>query len=248
MDKKKLNDNKLRMKKYILIVILIATCGIFFQSCNKQKYYYDTGLAKAKYDGNVLQYLQNNQYHMFDSLSKVIKLAGMEDVFENDSITFFAMADTAIKYSIEFLNSTLAMQGKDTISDLSQLSAAFWKEELSLYLFTGIHRLSDYPQIDFSNIVAYGGGYYKSYGGKVMNIGVVYNSVNNVQYQGYRQLYLNYFSGDVPPSVFIYTVPVASSDINPTNGIVHALQFTSQYFGFNPVDFTNEAIAIGLNN
>lgn len=242
------------MKKYISILILVAACGIAFQSCQKQKYYYDTGLAKGKYDGTVLQYLQNNQYHMFDSLTKVIKLAGMEDVFQNDSITFFAMADTAIRYSVQMLNSYLVSQGKDTVSDLSQLSQAFWKQELSLYIFDGVHRLNDYPQIDFNNLVVYSGGYYKSYGGKIMNIGVVYNSVGGVQYQGYRQLYLNYFSGDVPPSTFIYTVPVASSDINPTNGIVHALQFTNpadgstQYFGFNWVDFVNQAIAIGLSN
>lgn len=242
------------MKKCIPILILIAVGITVFQSCQKQKYYYDTGLAKAKYNGTVLQYLQNNQYHMFDSLTKVIKLAGMEDVFQNDSITFFAMADTAIQYSVRFLNSYLALQGKDTISDLSQLSQSFWKQELSLYLFDGVHRLNDYPQIDFGNLVVYSGGYYKSYGGKVMNIGVVYNSVGGVQYQGYRQLYLNYFSGDVPPATFIYTVPVASSDINPTNGIVHALQFTNptdgstQYFGFDPIDFMNQAVATGLSN
>ncbi len=218
------------MKKNILILISLAFFCIAFQRCQKQKYYYDTGLANAKYDGDILQYLQNNQYHMFDSLVKVIGLAGMNDIFEKDSITFFAMADTAIRHSVQFLNTALDAQGKDTITDLAQLSPAFWKEELSLYLFVGIHRLSDYPQIDYSNLVAYGGGYYKSYGEKVMNIGVVYNSAGDVQYQGYRQLYINYFSGDVPPSAFIYSVPVASSDINPTNGIVHALQFTDQYF------------------
>ena len=235
------------MKKVLLILTVILSVGVMMTGCKKQQYYFDTGVANAKFNGSILQYLESNQYHMFDSLVKVIKLAGMEDVFQNDSITFFAMADTAIQTSIMFLNSNLALQGKDTISDLAQLSPAFWQQELSLYLFTGVHRLNDYPQIDFGNLLVFGGGYYKSYGSKIMNIGVVYNSVGGVQYEGYRQLYLTYFAGDVPPPTFTFDVPVASSDINPTNGIVHALTYANQYFGFNPSDFTNAAIAIGIS-
>ncbi|HEU0227792.1 MAG TPA: hypothetical protein VFQ86_08645 [Arachidicoccus soli] len=236
------------MNRNINGFILICMLLLVLSSCQKQKYYYDTGLSKAAYNGTVMDYLENNPYHLFDSVVKVIKLAGMENVFQSDSITFFAPADTCIYASIANLNSQLVSRGKDTISDLAQLSPEFWKEEISLYLFSGVHRLKDYPQIDPSNMQVFPGGYYPSYNGKVMHVGVIFNTVNGVQYAGYRQLMIDYFTGSTPPTGYLtWQTLVASSDINPSNGIVHVLQYPSHFFGFNPSDFANEAIAKGID-
>ncbi|SDZ96625.1 hypothetical protein SAMN05192529_10567 [Arachidicoccus rhizosphaerae] len=253
------------IKKFFgwLCLVVIAAAG--FSACHKDDYYIDTGLHNAKYEGTVMDYLENNQYHLFDSLCKVIRLAGMEDIFTNDSITFFAPADTCIKSSVEYLNQQLLLKGKDTVTSLAQLPASFWKKELSLYLFQGVHRLKDYPQIDPLAMQVYGGQYYSSYGGKVMNIGVYFNDVNGVKYAGYRQLMLGYFAGETPPDFLPYLIPVASSDINPYNGIVHVLQYTQKviyyssdsddalttllpvYFGFEPYQFVQDALAAGID-
>lgn len=232
--------------------------------CKKNDYFIDTGLHKADYNGTVMEYLEQNPHHLFDSLCKVIRLAGMEDVFNNDSITFFAPADTCIMASVATLNQSLLLKGKDTVTDLGQIDASVWKRELSLYVFKGVHRLKDYPQIDPLAMQVYGGQYYASYSGKVMNIGVYFQDVNGVKYAGYRQLVLGYFSGETPPDFLPYLIPVASSDIHPKNGIVHVLQFTQKviyvnengdqttevfpvFFGFQPYDFVTEAIAEGID-
>jgi len=260
-----IKDSNMNIKKIIGCVGMVITFGLVVTSCHKDDYYIDTGLHKAEYNGTVMDYLEQNQYHLFDSLCKVIRLAGMEDVFKNDSITFFAPADTCILSSVAYLNAQLLLKGKDTITGLDQLPASFWEKELSMYLFKGVHRLKDYPQIDPLAMQVYGGQYYSSYGGKVMNIGVQFNDVNGVKYAGYRQLMLGYFSGETPPDFLPYLIPVASSDINPFNGIVHVLQYTRVvtltntdsdetnqlvlpvYFGFEPYEFVQNALAAGID-
>lgn len=252
------------LKKIFYLILIIVSTGLFVSGCKKNDYFLDTGLHKADYDGTIMEYLEQNPHHLFDSLCKVIRLAGMEDVFNNDAITFFAPADTTILSTIHELNMSLLVKGKDTITDLSQVSSEVWKKELSLYIYKGIHRLKDYPQLDPAAMQAYGGQYYQSFNGKVLNIGVVFSDVNGVKYAGYRQLCLGYYPGETPPDFIPYLIPVASSDIHPKNGIVHVLQFTQTlhytntegeeredtfpvYFGFLPFDFISEAIAKGID-
>jgi len=237
------------MKNYFKIfVFCFGAILTVVVGCQKDQYYVDSGISSAKYDGTVLDYLQDNPYHLFDSVIKVIKLAGMENTFKSDSITFFAPSDTCIAASISYLNFQLAQKGKDTISNLNQLPAEFWRKELSLYLFKGLHRLKDYPQVDPDNLQVFPGGYFPSFGGKVMHVGVIFNTVNGVQYAGYRQLMINYFTGSTPPAGYLtWETLVASSDINPYNGIVHVLQYPSHKFGFSEFDFANEAMAVDIS-
>lgn len=252
------------LRKFFILGSLLCIAVTMISGCKKNDYFIDTGLHKADYDGTVMEYLEQNPHHLFDSLCKVIRLAGMENVFNHDSITFFAPADTCIMASVATLNQSLLLKGKDTITNLAQIDPAVWKKELSLYLFKGVHRLKDYPQIDPLAMQVYGGQYYSSYGGKVMNIGVFFQDVNDVKYAGYRQLVLGYFTGSTPPDFLPYLIPVASSDIHPKNGIVHVLQFTQKviyfnddgdqtieifpvFFGFQPFDFVTEVIAQGID-
>lgn len=253
------------IKKYLAGFGFIIMGALLFSACHKDDYFIDTGVHKAQYEGTVMEYLEQNPHHLFDSLCKVIRLAGMEDIFQKDSITFFAPADTTILSSIAQLNQQLLLKGKDTITRMDQIASSVWKRELSMYLFKGVHRLKDYPQIDPLAMQVYGGQYYSSYSNKVMNIGVYFSDVNGVKYAGYRQLMLGYFSGETPPDFLPYLIPVASSDINPYNGIVHVLQYTQTviykepdsdditevilpvFFGFEPYDFAAEAIAAGID-
>lgn len=228
-------------------------------SCKKNAYFHDSGTHEADYDGSVFEYLQNHKYHQFDSLCKVIQLAGLEDVFHNESITFFAPADTTIKRTIQVINRNFYNRGKDTITSLHQLSSKFWKKQLSYYLFKGERRLKDYPQIDPGLIQTFPGQFYDSYQGKKMLIGVIFNSAGGVQYAGYRQIIINYFSGVLPPTgVLSYANLIATSDIHPKNGIIHALQYSNlntstgyglrsnMIFGFSEFDVIADAEQIGI--
>lgn len=252
-----MNKNNCNKLFFLVLCALSVASG-----CKKNNYFIDTGTHNADYNGTVFEYLQNHPHHQFDSLCKVIRLAGMENTFQKEPITFFAPADTTIKKSVRLLNIELNLIGKDTISDLRQLSPEFWKKQLSLYLFKGERRLKDFPQLDPARLQTFPGQYYESYGGKIMLIGTVFYSAGGVEYAGYRQLTLGYFTGNVPPTgvLLSFANAVASSDIHPVNGIVHALQWSNarigegsgtfvintEYFGFNPFDFITDAKQIGL--
>lgn len=251
----------MKINYLFIAALVISFCSITGVGCQKDKYFHNSGTHEADYNGTIFQYLQNHQYNQFDSLCKVIQLAGMENVMQNENITFFAPPDTTIKSSIRQLNSHLFRIGRDTITNLSQLSSEFWKKQLSYYVFAGERRLKDYPQLDPGLLQTFPGQYYDSYQGKKMLIGVIFNNAGGVKYAGYRQLVISYFSGIIPPTGALpYANLIASSDIHPKNGIIHALQYTNirvgtgasirntLYFGFNQTDFINDALQIGLSN
>lgn len=224
--------------------LLIAGFIIGFSSCQKD-YYKDSGIHDPNYNGTVLDYLKSRN-DLFDTLVHVIHLAGMDDVFQSNTITFFAPADSSIKRSIRVLNRVLYTSGRDTVSKLSQISPDVWRSALSLYLFEGKHLLNDYPQLDLNAKPAFPGQYYTSYQGRSMNIGVIYNNAGGVQYAGYRQLVISYIPSLSSPQDGWITERVASVNIQPTNGVIHALRYSNHFFGFGVNDFVQNAIEQGI--
>lgn len=217
----------------IFLFILLAT------ACKKDDYYLDTGTIDPHYKGTILDYLKEKPFY-FDTLVSVIKLAGMEEVFTKDTVTFFAPTDHSIQNTVMILNVNLYALGKDTIKTLGEVPPEVWKKYLSFYLFKGINELKDYPQIDFELLRTYPGQNYVSYNNRVMNIGVVYNSANDVKYVGYRQLYLTYIEKPAQIMKSYQNAPVASSNIKPLNGVIHVLSDQHFFFGFSPFDFVND--------
>lgn len=259
----------LKLIKIIAPVLLLAIG--FLSGCKKDSYFHDSGVHDAKFNGSVLEYLHSKPVH-FDSLSRVIKIAGMEEVFSKETITFFAPTSGSVHQSVKFLNYYLRTTGKDTVVNLEQLKPEFWRKMLALYVFKGNSGLKDYPQIDTAAMQAYPGQGYNSYSvdnepGRTMNIGVIYNSAGGVKYAGYRQLMLSYIYDYASPTRGLILNRVASSDIAPLNGRVHVLQSTyplklvfvkpdgttaevmtqqPQYFGFDISNFVLTAIAMGI--
>jgi len=230
---------KTMMRKYIIPIVCSAMLIVTVSSCSKDKYYKDGGLANANFNGTILQYLESRP--QFDTIAQIVKLAGLEDVFTKENITFFAPTDEVIRRTIgqvyphdealssgfepqEDLNKTLFKYGKDTIKNLSDIPGPIWKKYLMRYVLKGSYYLKDFPQLDFDLRPLYPGGYYYGYNQDLSNIGVVFHTANTVKYSGYRQLCIagipdqsnpqNYYNG---------AAPVSSSDIHPTNGVVHSL-------------------------
>jgi hypothetical protein len=230
--------------KTIIAVFIIAAC--FLAGCKKDSYYYDTGVHQAKYDGTILDYLKAKPF-IFDSLVLAIKVAGMEDVFQKENVTFFAPPSSCIHKAIVNLNTDLRNNGKDTVSQLGQVQQQVWKDMLSEYVFKGSYLLKDIPQIDTLALSAFPGQGYVSYGGRTMNIGVFYNSANGVKYVGYRQLILSFIPDFSNPTVGLLNVPIATSDIQPTNGVIHALQFQNHVLGFDSRRFITAAESAGIS-
>lgn len=248
------------MKKLtIKAILLIAVCICLFSACQKEKYYFDSGIQKGNYDGSILAYLKSKPTY-FDTLTKVIQIAGMNEVFDKQNITFFAPTSSSIYKSVKGLNAFLRQNGRDTVAKLEQIKPEAWKELLSQYIFKGTNKLKDYPQIDTLNIAAFPGQGYTSISGRTMNIGVLYNDAGLVKYAGYRQLYISYIPNYADPKVGLINAPVASSDISPSNGVVHVLAqegflvvpgstsvWKSKHnFGFNTNLFINTVQSYGV--
>lgn len=236
----------------ILFVMLLAglAVAVVTSSCKKNDYT-DTGLAQAKFNGTILQYLESKPLY-FDTLAKIIKLAGMENTFNNEEITFFAPPDPTIQLGITKLNQALLSVGRDTVSKLEDIKPQAWKNLLSLYIFRGTNRLKDYSQVDTMALDTYSGQGYLSYNNTPFNIGVIYNDAKNdnvtVKYAGYRQLMISYIPDWTQPKKYWINTLVSSSDINPNNGIVHSLRIKNHVFGFHPSIFMQIAAAEGIGN
>ncbi len=231
------------MKAYLKYIKKATLCFLsalvlMFGAC-KKSYYVDGGLSDPNFKGNMLQYLQAKPFY-FDTVATVIKMAGLEQNFQQDDMTFFAPTDHAIGRIILYTNQYLYQSGKDTIKTLSEISPAIWRKYLERYMFHGANKLKDYPQVDLLIKALYPGQNYYSYGGDILNIGVVYDDVNGIKYAGYRHLVISYIP-DLNQPLTWYTNYISSSDIKPTNGVVHTLNDYT-LFGFNS-DFINDVYA-----
>jgi hypothetical protein len=218
----------------------IALCSVFLMfligACKQDDYYLDGGKANPQFSGNVLQYLESNPTK-FDTLVRIIRIAGLEDMFSNEEITFFAPTDEVFRRTIgqvnripQFendpyvgkLNQGLFELGKDTITQFEDVPAEIWKKYLLRYVFRGKMRLRDYPQLDFGLRQLYPGGYFQTYERDLANIGVVFNTANDIRYAGARQISISYIPDPSNREGF-YAAAVATSDVQPTNGVVHVL-------------------------
>ncbi|TJZ59737.1 hypothetical protein FAZ15_12605 [Sphingobacterium olei] len=244
------------MKKYI-IRNLFFTClmGLILGSC-QDKYFIDSGVHESHYDGTVVDYIKMRK-DVFDSLYKVIQLCELESVLNQKGVTFFAPGDQSIRKAVFALNEALYLTGRDSIYTLDQVDPAVWREYLSMYIYNDTYLLKDIPQVDTLNLNIYPGQGFESYGGTNMNLGVNYNDVISeiredefqiVKYAGYRQLFISYIrnTGNVGSFGSMVNAPVATSDIQTSNGVIHALEYRRHTFGFVTSNFVNAAITKGI--
>jgi len=235
------------MKKHTIITFLAAVVLVLV-GCQKKDYFEDGGKHEATFNGSILDFLKSKP-GMFDSLTKVIQLAGMESVFENEEITFFAPADSSISNTIHTINLTLRQRGLKEVTNLNQIKPSVWRKQLNRYVFKGKKSLTDYPQLDPENLSAFPGQIYASYDGDIMNIGSVYGAAGGVSYAGYRQLMISFIPSVSTPLDYLswYSATVASVNIAPRNGYVHALRYTFHPFGFDTNQFFEQALLAGID-
>ncbi|NGM61610.1 hypothetical protein G5B30_06730 [Sphingobacterium sp. SGG-5] len=243
-------------KKITYYIFSFTMLIVTFSSC--QKYYIDSGTHAPKYDGTVMEYIKMRK-DIFDSLYKVIQLSGLESELNRNGVTFFAPGDASIRKSIYALNEVLHILGRDTVYTLDQIDAEVWREYLSMYIYTNTYLLKDIPQLDTNNMNVYPGQAFLSIGNQNMNMGVLYNDVvskgdNNqqqvVKYGGYRQLYLSYIVdvSNTEAAGGMVNSPVATSDIQTNNGVIHALEYRRHTFGFVVNNFINSAYTKGIKD
>lgn len=229
----------------ITAVLLGVIIGL--AACKRDDYYVDGGRANPRFNGTVLEFLASKP--QLDTIAEIVRLAGLEEVFNTHEFTFFAPSDENIKMLIGQVNyqgtdpalkgnnanNQLYNLGLDTIRTLADIDSAIWRKYLERYMFRGKNKLMDYPQIDPELLQTFGGQNYYAYNNTVSKIGVVYHDAvsgdTRLKYMGYRQLHIGYIPNLSEPDNWTL-IPIASSDIEPDNGIVHVLDFTQTRFGY----------------
>ena len=217
---------------------LLGLCALCIGTACQDKYYEDGGLANPNYDGSMLNFLETHP--KFDTIARVIKLAGLENDFSQKDFTFFAPTDKSVRRLILNINVNLRQSGKDTIATLDEIEPETWKKAIQGHMFSGINRMKDYYQLDLGNPGLYPGQYYKALNSNIVNIGVTYADINGIQYAGVRRIAFSYIP-DYNQMTSWYTVNVQTHDLKPKNGIVHALedQGTVQF-----LDLFREVLAV----
>lgn len=239
--------NKMKIWHFVIILMIIP---LFLNNCTDDSYLIDGGTSNPYYDGTIMEFLKSrspgsdpkNDY--FSDLIKIIEIADMEEVFEKENITFFAPTNWSIRRSMDVLNGEWYLMGNDSIKDLKQIKSSVWKEYLSMYILKDKYLLKDIPQIDTTAIAAYPGQTYISYGGLPMNAGVVYGDANGVKYAGPRQIIYSYIY-DITTSDMLNAY-IATSNIQPNNGVVHVINLTNHAFGFESRSFAMRAREEGI--
>lgn len=233
---------KLTDMRYLIVAVIMLLCGA---SCQNKDYLDDGGTADPYYNGTVMQFLESRP-DLFTDLVEVIHYAEMDDIFDRDEITFFAPTDWSIRRSMEGLNDYwYNLQGRDSVSQITQVKPEVWRELLSLYIIEDRYVARDIPQLDTVAMDAYPGQAFVSYNERPMNMGLVHHDANGIKYAGYRQLLYSYVNDFVNSD--LTNAYVATSDIQPINGVVHVLRFIDHDFGFNQSMFISEAVAAGID-
>ncbi len=227
------------MKKIFACMLFLAAGCMLFSSCKKDEYYKDGGLANPIYNGTIYDYLTEKTLY-FDSVKHIIDLAGMKDMFTNDTITFFAFTDDAIKAAMDDLNAQRFMNQEDSVK-MEDLGAEVWKQFISMYILRGKRLAGSFPRMARDNIRAFPGINYIMLNGYILNIGLEYTNYRGVEAIGPRILYLTDVTFDPRDFRNNSNVRVASSDIQPRNGVIHALTYL-HVLGFRGGEFRRVAL------
>jgi uncharacterized surface protein with fasciclin (FAS1) repeats len=216
------------MKRLPFIVTLLLLATLLLNACRKD-YYVDGGLADPHYNGSIYDYLVNTPY-WFDTVSYIIDRAGMKEMLQGETVTFFSPTDDAVKVVMNALNEYRYYNVQDSVH-LEDIDPEVWKYFLSMYVLKGKYLAKQFARVDPVNVYAYPGINYVMNGGYVLNIGLIYQNYNNVEAVGPRILRLTDITYDPQNFQNNPSIIVATSDIQPTNGVLHVLN-NNHVFGF----------------
>jgi len=236
-----------------MIGLFLLVVGVI--ACKKDKYFEDSGVHEERFNGTMMDYLDSKAKRPidpFDTLVQVIRFAGLEETVKKESITFFAMPDPSIIKAIIRLNRQLYLTGRDTIHSFSEVKPAVWRYFLTQYMVKGDYGLIDIPQVDTLNLNAFPGQLYQTLNPvEPLNVGVFYHDLKNeetvIKYKGPRQILISYIPSTSSPPIGWYNTFIASSNIKPTNGRVHVINYNKHGLGFEINRFVTMAIEQGID-
>jgi hypothetical protein len=210
-------------RKILIWGILLCSTLI---ACTKQEVI-NTGISSPYFDGNMMDYLRSDKYN-WELTVQMIEQANLTDLFEGKvdtlpEITFFAPPSYSI---LRFLYESLESENPDNVyQSVKNIPPKLCREYILKHVVKGKYLKED---IDYRNM---------SYpiNDENQDGGTWLESLEHNQFIAYLER-VNYEG--VPNSGPIYlklhspifgTVPMASPNIQPKNGIVHALNYSYNF-------------------
>jgi hypothetical protein len=196
-----------------LLGVLLTTAA-----CNDD-HFIDTGKANGRFNGSMLAYLRSDSYN-WDSTVLIIERAGLQDLFEGKdasypAITFFGPTNHSIRqYLLENTN------GHKKIADMP---AQLCRDLILQYVFPEKKMKADFAvEVRGTNT---GGTMLTCLGGNALRVYRIQSDFNGVQGAGPESLGIETYTS-------LVITRVASSDIEPQNGVVHALSYSFKFGNF----------------
>lgn len=197
---------------YTLIGILLAFCG-----CD-DNYYHDSGLANGKHDCTMWEYFKS-QPDDWDLTMILIEHAGLKDVFDGTNpdykeITFFGVTNLSIE---QFLVKTIADNWEPLYNRIEDIPVELCRKMLLAHVASGKMMKTGFEH-EVKGTLA-GGTVVKTLLGIELRVYRTKSGYNGVPDIGAEGLAIHALvSGQM--------ATVASADIEVTNGVVHALDYT----------------------
>ena len=199
--------------QYIWMCICILP---FLAGCDTKQDWIDTGIASPYHDCSIMEYLRRDKYNWVLTV-EMIERADLTDLFEGNDpdykeITFFAPPS----YSV------LRYLWDDNKEAVNELTPEFCREMILNHVVKGKILKSDIayrnPDYSITDSNQDGGTDLMCLGGNRLKIYVDKSPYAGVPDAGPETLYLYSFS-------VRNHVPLATPDIQPLNGVVHALNY-----------------------
>ena len=195
----------------ICVCVLMALTG-----CDTKQNWIDTGVSSPYHNCSIMEYLRGDAYN-WELTVEMIERADLTDLFEGQvdslpEITFFGIPS----YSI------LLYLWDNDMESVSELTPAFCRETILNHVVKGKYLKADIayrnPNYLITDPQQDGGTELITLGGRQLKAYVDKSEYGGVPDAGAETMYLYSFSA--------YTqVPLASPDIQPLNGVVHALNY-----------------------
>ncbi|MCO5240976.1 MAG: fasciclin domain-containing protein [Chitinophagaceae bacterium] len=212
-----------------LIKIIVLAAVLFTSACSRD-YFADEGTLNieetTRLGMSTMDYLKSRG-ELFDTLTTLITLTGLEPVINASGTTFLAPQDYSI-YNFFKLLYPDPDKRPATFGDIPEEDMDWIREMLKNYIIPN-------QQIVRSGL-ATSYSYTTTYGGKKARFNIVQaDYLGNVNMGAKSIIFSLNVNDPVPPGQreLYLSVQVVTSDLQSTNGIVHVLNADTHIFGFN---------------
>ena len=205
------------MKKHLIILLFVFS----FFSCGTKYNYLDTGVSNPYFEGDMYAYLQSGSYN-WDSIVKIIDRAQLQDVFHHDEITFMGLTNHSIRQ-------WLIQGGKGYEAGYRQVAdipETMCRAIVLSLVIDGKMLRDDIERIELNEKGEYigGGRICKTRYGNYIWLWTKQDPYMGVDGLGPVSLSMTTLDADMKTQVA--TNMIASGDIQPYNGVVHALEYS----------------------